>query len=345
MKKILLAIMIAFLSFTNIFAYELTAKDERIIDKVETKIFTLIDSWKLDSQKLVDRIDYLIENRNLSDRLVEILYVISDDIQYEYYLWDYADEQLDNEDEYLADNFKEPEEAKQQENSWEKFDAVYKVDGNKIFLESWKEDEKYVEVFWMYANLIPEDFRKDIVEYKVYNKPDGDTFAYVKQMDNDKSKWRLIVNIGAFYKDWKIDFKESVHTLIHEYAHVLTLWKKQIDFNNFDNCPNYLVSEGCLNKDAYLNKFIENFWKKDFKASQESAENDFYTWKENNFVTEYAATNPWEDIAETFTYFVLKEKPKDSSLIKNQKILLFWKYKELVKLRNNIRKGLKSLEK
>ena len=55
--------------------------------------------------------------------------------------------------------------------------------------------------------------------------------------------------------------------------------------------------------------FVNNFWKEDFKASQDQEEDDFYSGNENNFVTDYAATNPGEDIAESFAFFVLQSKP------------------------------------
>ena len=56
-------------------------------------------------------------------------------------------------------------------------------------------------------------------------------------------------------------------------------------------------------------------------------------------MTEYAATNPSEDFAESFMVFVLKEKPIKST-ITDQKILFFYDFPELVEIRDFIRSNL-----
>jgi hypothetical protein len=60
-------------------------------------------------------------------------------------------------------------------------------------------------------------------------------------------------------------------------------------------------------------------------------------------VTEYAASNPDEDFAESFTVFVLKEKPTKPTvnfIHKDQKILFFYDFPELVEMRDFIRSNL-----
>jgi hypothetical protein len=46
-----------------------------------------------------------------------------------------------------------------------------------------------------------------------------------------------------------------------------------------------------LRRNSYLKGFIDEFWKKDFKKSQEQEGTDFYINNEKNFVTDYAASN------------------------------------------------------
>jgi hypothetical protein len=130
--------------------------------------------------------------------------------------------------------------------------------------------------------------------------------------------------------------------LVHELYHTISLSNAQMNYWDYDTCENYELEEWCLNKKSYLNLFIENYWKENFEASQNSEENDFYLEDETAYVTEYAATNPWEDIAESFTYFILQPKPKGNTTAE-EKTLFFYKFKEMVKLRNEIRKGLKEL--
>jgi len=60
-------------------------------------------------------------------------------------------------------------------------------------------------------------------------------------------------------------------------------------------------------------------------------------YNEKDFVTEYASTNPGEDIAESFAFFVLRPKPSSSKKKSDQKMLFFFDYPELVKLRSYVR--------
>jgi hypothetical protein len=63
--------------------------------------------------------------------------------------------------------------------------------------------------------------------------------------------------------------------------------------------------------------------------------NKFYEKYQDQFVSDYAAANPGEDIAESWTYFILAPKPHGST-IAEQKILFFYEYPELVDLRQQI---------
>ena len=65
----------------------------------------------------------------------------------------------------------------------------------------------------------------------------------------------------------------------------------------------------------------------------------FYADNADQFVTDYAATNPVEDLAETFTAFVLEERPTGTT-IATQKVELLWGDPEMVALRDEIRANL-----
>jgi hypothetical protein len=109
-----------------------------------------------------------------------------------------------------------------------------------------------------------------------------------------------------------------------------------------------------MRRASYLNQFYDRFWKptwEDFqkidKNGYESAlqqeQNQWYAQHEDWFVTEYAAVNPEEDMAETWSAFVLKEKPPASQTVAEQKILFFYDQPELVALRAAIRHRLVAL--
>jgi hypothetical protein len=64
----------------------------------------------------------------------------------------------------------------------------------------------------------------------------------------------------------------------------------------------------------------------------------FYLTHQDQFLDDYSTTHPAEDIAEAFAYFVFSPKPA-GKLIKDQKMLFFYEYHELVELRQSILKG------
>jgi hypothetical protein len=83
-----------------------------------------------------------------------------------------------------------------------------------------------------------------------------------------------------------------------------------------------------------LKAYIDDFWTQEEREI--AAEEEGVEYSEHKFVSVYASSNPGEDIAESFTYFVLNTKPTGST-IREQKMLFFYQYPELIKLRNLIR--------
>ncbi|MEC8762510.1 MAG: hypothetical protein VXY40_07145, partial [Actinomycetota bacterium] len=57
---------------------------------------------------------------------------------------------------------------------------------------------------------------------------------------------------------------------------------------------------------------------------------------EEDFVSDYAATNVVEDFAESFMTFVLEPEPDDDTVI-GQKLLFFWDRPEYVEIRDHVR--------
>jgi hypothetical protein len=231
--------------------------------------------------------------------------------------------------------------------------ASYTISWNAITLNEWKIEPTHQEVWDSFVGIIPIGARKDFALYMVANDDNWDTAAHVVQNETDNTKWDLTVNLDAFYIDGVFDTSEWLATLIHEFSHVLTLSKTQMQYyplsenESFiekfeENCKTNLLQEWCLYEIAYLDDFIDIFWSDTvFTEKVRNEEVNAYSGNENNFVTEYAATNPWEDIAESFTYFVLEPKNTDSSWATKKKNF-FYNYKELVSLRKQIRIGVEA---
>jgi hypothetical protein len=131
--------------------------------------------------------------------------------------------------------------------------------------------------------------------------------------------------------------------LIHEFWHIFTLWENQMikvygEMPRINStCKTNFVIEWCLKKWSYLDWFINKFWSsenfKDWEVVKE------VKYSSDKFVTEYATTNPWEDIAESFTHFVLDKKAVWST-IRDAKVNYFYDFPEAVKLRDIIREKL-----
>ena len=65
----------------------------------------------------------------------------------------------------------------------------------------------------------------------------------------------------------------------------------------------------------------------------------FYSKHIGLFSRDYAATDIHEDLAESFSHFILEPKPKGSSIIE-RKALFFYNFPELVGLRKQMIQGI-----
>jgi hypothetical protein len=227
--------------------------------------------------------------------------------------------------------------------------------------QKWQQNTAAHENIWRYyAALIPARERTNLNEFIIYTDGKDEGLAAVSQSLTDPTRWDLMVDIVDAEEPQNLTF-----TLVHEFGHLLTLNADQVEpnwqvFNNPDDpdifyeeslsCPNYFVYEGCTNPNSYMNLFFEQFWYEIYPEWEEidleedddryyELLDDFYYRYEDRFITDYAATNPEEDIAESFSYFILTEAPSGES-IAEQKVLFFYQFPELIQLREQIAIGL-----
>ena len=228
--------------------------------------------------------------------------------------------------------------------------------------------EKHQEIWNVFIKLIPESSRNVDVFYLTTDGEDGISGG-VDRNSEDVSMWNLFYDILDAYSIEILDDKEIIYTTIHEHGHILTSNIDQIDVDlelidsftdeNFDelfeikseSCyPNVLVSDGCAKSDSYINLFYQKFWIDIISEWDEiqyiEDEDDFYEQSDlfyekyqDRFVSVYSSTNIDEDIAESWTVFVLNEKPMGKTM-SEQKIQFFYDFPELVDIRNHIRQGL-----
>ena len=231
-------------------------------------------------------------------------------------------------------------------------------------LKNLQEDtSKHNEIWTLFATIIPSQFREDIVKFEISTDGKEGALAGVYQDEGDLRDWVLVIDIVDAYDGDSLVKDDLIFSLVHEYGHVLTLNSSQVTPNTRlleapsdeeaenvyeqeqKKCePSYFTQEGCTFYNSYLNQFFQKFWDSIFDEWQqiEQIENEdeyyeafdtFYQKYQEHFVTDYAATNPEEDIAESWTYFVLKDKPTGNS-VSDQKVNFFYNFDELVRLRD-----------
>lgn len=230
--------------------------------------------------------------------------------------------------------------------------TLYKIADNEIIkvkdfnvpanLKSFQADtEKHKEMWAFFKKLIPENERRFITEFEVFHGGGG-LAGFVAPVDeNDLSRWKLGLAIDLADDIEKVDLRnEFTYISIHEYGHILTLNNTQVDVNQ-SNCNNFHTGEGCAKTDSYIQRIYELGWDdiiNEFrKIDNEDDAYDFYLKYKDRFVTDYAATNPGEDVAEVFSVFVTQDSAPTGNTIADQKVLAMYNFPELVQLRNTIR--------
>jgi len=191
-------------------------------------------------------------------------------------------------------------------------------------------------VWGTFTRVATLDFAAEVMtQYRVGDSASSDTLAYVYQ-DDDPQYWVLAANLAT-----SDDPQQLIATLIHEYAHILMLGTDEVD-PAATSCDTLQLDEGCAHGDSSLLAFERQFWEPYGDAAPDLANTDadlaweFYLAHEDDFVSDYAATNAIEDAAETFMTFVLEDEPSGDSVIA-RKIEFFWAYPEYVAIRERIR--------
>jgi hypothetical protein len=193
------------------------------------------------------------------------------------------------------------------------------------------------EVWDLWVRLIGADVAgESISQFRAGDSDTSDTLAYVYQDENPQF-FTLAVNLAT-----ADDEQLMVATLVHEYAHVFSFAPGEFD-PKASECPTFEVIEGCAEPDSYLWSFYDAFWAgydehPDLKNVDPDIAYDFYLEHEEDFVSDYAATNIGEDFAESFMTFVLEDE-WSTDTVTGAKLDFFTAYPELVALREQMREA------
>ena len=235
--------------------------------------------------------------------------------------------------------------------------AVYAVDENlnlellEVVDDTAVDLEEYEAIWAIIRDLLPPDILVDeVYQFQVFTDGPEETLAYVEPLPDDPDRWLMAIDMADVEIVNGELSDDVVHTIVHEFAHILTLENDQVppdpDANSAETCTTFFTGEGCALPEAYINQFYFVFWDDIFdelleieaiedRIEYEDTLYEFYEKYEDRFLTDYAATNPGEDIAESFAYFVLYEEP-DGTTMADEKMRFFFDYPQMVTIRDHI---------
>jgi hypothetical protein len=226
--------------------------------------------------------------------------------------------------------------------------AEYSVSNDEsIVLKIGKQGARDAEIWDQIAALSPDTFTAAYIEsYGVFSDSKSDTLAYVHDEDGN-GKWQVVVNVAGYESSTP---RERATTLIHELGHVVTLNASQVNPNvGEDTCitPHFFTGEGCTKAGTYMGDFVNAFWSaSDVRTvgggagDNADAAQKLYDTKPDAFVTDYAATNPGEDIAESFALFILDTKNSAPVTVAEKKVAFLYAYPSIVSFRDDMRQAL-----
>lgn len=229
--------------------------------------------------------------------------------------------------------------------------ATYALAQGKLTLVSGQASGDQARVWSYVQSVIPGPWLS-WVDKVVFLAPDPDgqvvTSGYAS-LEEDSDRWVLGLNLTDALSALDNPSDEAMRqfdlTLLHEWGHILSLNSTQVQDVSAGTLE---VDEGILKKDSWLNQFYQTFWRQAYPnhggATDSDAEGSArYQAHPDRFVTDYAATGPLEDFAETFAVFVRLPLPRGKA-VKDQKVQFLAKYPELVALREALRKKISTAE-
>ena len=211
----------------------------------------------------------------------------------------------------------------------------YLVDaGQKIELKSGKPGANDAELWGQVTRLVPlEQSDRLIGQFQVFSKPKSNTIAYMNR-DDTTGRFTMAINDPVHLAT---DAQEQKLTIAHEFMHMIVV-AEATPMTEGQACDGIAYpDDGCYKPGSVYADFVKRFWS---EADRDAAAKggDVRSGKESSFVTAYAATNPHEDIAESFSVWVLSEG--NGKTLADSKQRFFNGYPNLVALKQHIRNSL-----
>lgn len=178
------------------------------------------------------------------------------------------------------------------------------------------EDERLLRAWeWLRVIAAPSDLEA-LILIAGFDAP-SELLAYVEALTTAEGEvaFQLTVNLGEAERD---DIELAL-TMAHELTHVFTGLPDQLDRGvDESQCPTYHEGEGCYLPDSYVHRWIQAHWGEwigGFDPLQDEEGAYDRCFLDPSFLGSYAATNPEEDFAETFSAYVFSVPVEDPGLL------------------------------
>jgi hypothetical protein len=214
--------------------------------------------------------------------------------------------------------------------------GIYPVNGDAIIPTA---DPAAAAVWRRFTQLFPARLHPEITLFVAIDGAKSDGTQGAMQLNAlHPGKQYLALDTLGFDTPNELD-----RTMIHEFAHLLTLRESQMPLNSAAarTCDVYTDDSGCPARGSYLRAYLARFWPgSEVGTLDESDSAVTARYRTGGFVTEYAATNPFEDMAEVFTEWVVASAPAKGTAQVDQKLRFFDAYPEVVAIRDIVRASL-----
>jgi len=222
---------------------------------------------------------------------------------------------------------------------------VYQVSGDELDAA-----DPIADALWVrFAALIPAEHRAGVVSFTTIDDPE--LSGYVEAVKGNTNRWHVALSAHLVNAPQELDA-----TIVHEFAHMLSLGADQVlapesrlELRRLAaSCPTFFTGEGCSRDDSYLAAYIDRFWRGDLleeweaiaagsAADFEEAIAGFVATHPDVFISDYAATDPTEDFAESFMEWVLGGPTGHLGATARAKLEFFADYAELIDVQAHIR--------
>lgn len=179
------------------------------------------------------------------------------------------------------------------------------------------EDDRLLRAWeWLRIVAAPEDL-EELILLAGFEAP-SDLLAYVEALSTSDGgvAFQMTVNLG----EAELDDIELALTMAHELTHVFTGVEDQLDRTvDESQCFTYHEGEGCYTEGSFIARWTEEFWGDWIHEIDPANPDDEAAYDrclvDDSFLGSYAATNPEEDFAETFSAYVFSVPVESPGLL------------------------------